>query len=137
MTNSAGRQYFSNKSVRDKLGMGFCEPGGSALSRDLDQSPTSRRRAFMGLPKDFVIRSLRHTMLTRLGESRVDADAVTVVRIAGSIAISQRYVDPTAEAVERAFLRLQDVAEVELPVRKRLRPGANSATSEERPLLSY
>jgi len=91
----------------------------------------------MGLPKDFVIRSLRHTMLTRLGESRVDADAVTVVRIAGSIAISQRYVDPTAEAVERAFLRLQDVAEVELPVRKRLRPGANSATSEERPLLSY
>jgi integrase len=60
-----------------------------------------------GLPADFVMHTLRHTMLTRLGESGVDA--FTIMRIAGhsSITISQRYVHPTPEAVERAFERLQ------------------------------
>jgi hypothetical protein len=45
-------------------------------------------------------------MLTRLGESGVDA--FTIMRIAGhSITVSQRYVHPTPEAMERAFERLQ------------------------------
>lgn len=46
-------------------------------------------------------------MLTRLGESGVDA--FTIMRIAGhsSITVSQRYVHPSPEAVERAFERLQ------------------------------
>lgn len=59
-------------------------------------------------PADFVLHSLRHTMLTRLGESGVDA--FTIMRIAGhsSIVVSQRYIHPTPEAVERAFVRLQD-----------------------------
>jgi integrase len=58
-------------------------------------------------PADFVLHSLRHTMLTRLGESGVDA--FTIIRIAGhsSIVVSQRYIHPTPEAVERAFERLQ------------------------------
>jgi len=66
-----------------------------------------KARALVGLGKDFVIHSLRHTMLTRLGESGVDA--FTIMRIAGhsSIVVSQRYVHPTPEAVERAFERLQ------------------------------
>src|SRR5215469_11059470 len=64
-------------------------------------------RESMRLPADFVIHSLRHTMLTRLGESGVDAFAI--MRIAGhsSITVSQRYVHPSPEAVERAFERLQ------------------------------
>lgn len=63
-----------------------------------------RKRLF---PSDFVLHSLRHTMLTRLGESGVDA--FTIMRIAGhsSITVSQRYIHPTPEAVERAFERLQ------------------------------
>ena len=54
-----------------------------------------------------MIHSLRHTMLSRLGESGVDA--FTIMRIAGhsSITVSQRYVHPSPEAVERAFERLQ------------------------------
>ena len=66
-----------------------------------------KARAMVGLGRDFVIRSLRHTMLTRLGESGVDA--FTIMRIAGhsSITVSQRYVHPSPEAVERAFERLQ------------------------------
>jgi hypothetical protein len=66
-----------------------------------------KARTIVGLGKDFVIHSLRHTMLTRLGESGVDA--FTIMRIAGhsSITMSQRCVHPTPEAVERAFERLQ------------------------------
>lgn len=50
-------------------------------------------------PVDFVLNSLRHTMLTRLGELGVDA--FTVMRTAGhsSIAVSQRYIHPTPGAV--------------------------------------
>jgi integrase len=66
-----------------------------------------KARTTLKMPKNFVIHSLRHTMLTRLGESGVDA--FTIMRIAGhsSITVSQRYVHPSPEAVERAFERLQ------------------------------
>jgi integrase len=55
----------------------------------------------------FVMHSLRHTMLTRLGES--GTDAFTIMRIAAhsSVVVSQRNVHPTPETVERAFERLQ------------------------------
>jgi hypothetical protein len=67
-------------------------------------------------------------MLTRLGESGVDA--FTIMRIAGhsSIVVSQRYIHPTPEAVERAFERLQlHGADPEIEV-KRLPPATVSAT---------
>ena len=78
---------------------------------------------------DFVLHSLRHTMLTRLGESGVDA--FTIMPIAGhsSIVVSQRYIHPTLEAVERAFERLQlsgKEQEIEL---KRLPPATVSGMS--------
>lgn len=77
----------------------------------------SRVREKMGLPADFVIHSLRHTMLTRLGEAGVDA--FTIMRIAGhsSITVSQRYIHPSTEAMERAFEKLE---------------AANSASGTER-----
>jgi integrase len=58
-------------------------------------------------PKEFVIHSARHTCLTRLGEA--GADAFTIMKLAGhsSVTVSQRYVHPTPEAVERAFERLE------------------------------
>jgi integrase len=63
--------------------------------------------AALKLSKDFVIHSLRHTMLTRLGEA--GADAFTIMRIAGhsGVVVSQRYVHPTPELLERAFERLE------------------------------
>ncbi|HLX43598.1 MAG TPA: site-specific integrase [Bryobacteraceae bacterium] len=63
-------------------------------------------RALLGMPADFVIHSLRHTMLTRLGEA--GADAFTIMRIAGhsSVTVSQRYVHPSPESLETAFERL-------------------------------
>ena len=76
------------------------------LHRDVAASVVDgKRRPIFGA--DFVLHSPRNTMLTRLGESGVDA--FTIMRIAGhsSVVVSQRYVRPTPEAVERAFERLQ------------------------------
>jgi integrase len=56
--------------------------------------------------RSFVLYSLRHTFLTRLGES--GCDAWTLARIAGhsSVAISSRYVHPSEDAVFAAFSNL-------------------------------
>lgn len=56
--------------------------------------------------RPFVLYSLRHTFLTRLGES--GCDAWTLARIAGhsSVAISARYVHPSEDAVLAAMNRL-------------------------------
>ncbi len=54
----------------------------------------------------FVLYSLRHTFLTRLGES--GCDAWTLARVAGhsSVAMSNRYVHPSEDAVLGALSRL-------------------------------
>ncbi len=66
-------------------------------------------RDTLKVSKEFVVHSLRHTMLTRLGEA--GADAFTIMKIAGhsSVTVSQRYVHPTPEGMERAFERLQEL----------------------------
>lgn len=63
------------------------------------------------LPPTFVIHSLRHTFGTRLGEA--GADAFTIMRLMGhsSVTVSQRYVHPTPEALERAVERLEALRE--------------------------
>ena len=85
---------------------------------------------------DFALHSLRHTMLTRLGESGVDA--FTIMRIAGhSIVVSQRYIHPTPEAEERAFERLQLSAKVTIIEPKRRLPATVSATLKRRAAVSH
>ena len=56
--------------------------------------------------RPFVLYSLRHTFLTRLGES--GCDAWTLARIAGhsSVSMSSRYVHPSEDAVLTAMARL-------------------------------
>ena len=46
-------------------------------------------------------------MLTRLGEAGVDA--FTIMRITGhsSVTVSQKYVHPSPESIERAFAKLE------------------------------
>lgn len=62
--------------------------------------------------RPFVLYSLRHTFLTRLGES--GCDAWTLARIAGhsSIGISARYVHPSNDAVMNVFSRLLPAKEL-------------------------
>ena len=83
------------------------EPGTGPLSIFTLDDQHARVRVVLRLPKDFVIHSLRHTMLTRLGEA--GADAFTIMRIArhSSVAVSQRYVHPSPESLERAFEQLE------------------------------
>ena len=61
---------------------------------------------------DFVLHALRHTMLTRLGES--GADPYTIMKIAGhsSIIVSQRYVHPTPERMESAFAQMETMNQI-------------------------
>jgi integrase len=65
-----------------------------------------RRALTLSRVRPFVLYSLRHTFLTRLGES--GCDAWTLARIAGhsSVGISSRYVHPSEDAVLAALDRL-------------------------------
>ena len=77
---------FANREGKPYVGTSI-----SRLHRDaVAPSVKGKRRPLF--PGDFVLHSLRHTMLTRLGESGVDA--FTIMRIAGhsSIVVSQRYI---------------------------------------------
>jgi integrase len=80
--------------------------GNPILVTSLDHQH-SKVRELLKMPEDFVVHSLRHTMLTRLG--LLGVDAFTIMKIAGhsSITISQRYVHPSPESVERAFEKLE------------------------------
>lgn len=62
--------------------------------------------------RPFVLYSLRHTFLTRLGEA--GCDAWTLARIAGhsSIAMSARYVHPSEDAVMNVFSRMTPLKEL-------------------------
>lgn len=91
-------------------------------------------RQALKLSADAVIHSFRHTFGTRLGEA--GADAFTIMKVMGhsTVVVSQKYVHPTPEAMERAFERL-DVANqkalANLPgEQKRLLPATISATVE-------
>lgn len=57
--------------------------------------------------KPFVLYSLRHTMLTRLGEAGADAFAIQKIAGHSSIVVSQRYVHPTPGRLESAFAALE------------------------------
>ncbi len=81
---------------------------GLMLSTSLDHLHKVLREA-LKLPQEFVLDSLRHTYGARLGEA--GADAFTIMRLMGhsSATVSQRYVHPTPEAMERAVERFERV----------------------------
>jgi integrase len=68
-----------------------------------------RRALRLSAVRPFVLYSLRHTFLTRLGAA--GCDAWTLARIAGhsSIAMSARYVHPSTDAVMNVFARLEAI----------------------------
>ena len=65
--------------------------------------------------KPFQPYILRHTALTQLAEA--GCDVFTLARIAGhsSITITQRYVHPQEDAIERAFKQAKEAALPALP----------------------
>lgn len=85
----------------------FRHANGGPLSETLLDQQHARLRQVIKLPVDFVLHSLRHTFGTRLGEA--GADAFTIMKLMGhsTVTVSQRYVHPSPESIERAFERLQ------------------------------
>ena len=57
---------------------------------------------------------LRHTFATRLGES--GADVFTIMKLMGhsSVSVSQKYVYPSPESVERGFAKLEALSVSEM-----------------------
>lgn len=96
-----------NRSLESKSAFVFAgEHGKPFLVTSLCHQHNKVRTA-LNLPQDFVVHSLRHTMLTRLGEA--GTDVFTIKQIAGhsSVKVSEKYVHPTPEGLERAFERLE------------------------------
>lgn len=87
---------------------GFVWPGDTSAGYIHDE--TIRRAHLKAVEaakiRHFVLYSIRHTFLTRLGES--GCDAWTLARIAGhnSIKISSRYAHPSEDAVSAAMSKL-------------------------------
>jgi integrase len=78
-------------------------------SRHIEPSSLKKQHSkalMLSKVRPFVLYSLRHTFLTRLGQS--GCDVWTLARVAGhsSIAISARYVHPSEDAVLEAMERL-------------------------------
>jgi integrase len=84
---------------------------------DLDLPSVREKQAFLRELLPFEPYVLRHTALTQLAQA--GCDAFTLARIAGhsSITITQRYIHPQADAIERAF------APFSLPLRKKVENG--------------
>ncbi len=61
------------------------------------------------LSPEFVVHSLRHTFATRLGEAGAPAHEIMKILGHHSITVSEKYVHPTPESLERAFGRLHSM----------------------------
>jgi integrase len=113
------------------------ESGDGPLSVFTLDDQHARLRASLGWTKDFVIHSLRHTLLTRMGEA--GTDVFTIMRVAGhsSVTVSQRYVHPSPQALEMAFEKL-DILNAKAakalqvsPVRQLVPPLSHTSVSHE------
>lgn len=91
----------------------FQRADGPKLSQTWLNEQHRSLRPLRKMPEDFVPHSFRHTFGTRLGES--GADAFTIMRLMGSssVTISQRYVHPSPESMERAFACLEALSDTE------------------------
>ena len=109
-------------------------------SSSLDHLHRELRQA-LNMPGEFVLHSLRHTYGTRLGEAGTDAFSIMTLMGHGSVTISQRYVHPTPEALERAVERLEGLNREAMnrleAGPKRQLPATISATPEEQASVSH
>lgn len=84
----------------------FHRENGLPLSETwMDQQHAATRDLLKLPPQEFVLHCLRHTFGTRLAES--GADVFTIMKLMGhsTVSVSQRYVHPSPEAIERAYER--------------------------------
>jgi integrase len=106
------RAMLDNRKASSQSAYVFTDDTGSKpLSIWTMEDQHKRMRQALKLPADAVIHSFRHTFGTRLGET--GADAFTIMKVMGhsTVVVSQKYVHPTPETMERAFERLNAASE--------------------------
>jgi len=91
-----------------RSGLVFSRNDGAPLAQTYLNEQHNAIRKALKFPREFVPHSLRHTFGTRIGER--GADAFTIMKIMGhsTVTVSQRYVHPTPETMERAIRGLED-----------------------------
>lgn len=106
LTVRAG-EMLKKKKGADVDGLVFSRENGDRLAQTWVNEQQRAVREKLGLPKEFVPHSLRHTFGTRLGESGVDS--FTIMKLMGhsTVTVSQRYVPPSPEAVEQAVSKME------------------------------
>jgi integrase len=103
------RDMLESRKAESKTPWVFAESAARPmLNSSLDHLQKGLRET-LKMSGEFVLHSLRHSYGTRLGEA--GADAFTIMRLMGhsSVTVSQRYVHPTPEALERAVERLESL----------------------------
>jgi integrase len=143
-SRSAGRSLSLTQRVQTMLeeGVKDCRTewvfpaadGVPMLVRSLDHLHTEVREG-LKLNPEFAIHSFRPAFLTRMVESGTDAFAIMKLAGHSSVTLSQRYVHPTPEAMERAMERCDSMNQKALEglkeVPKGLPPATVSATPDE------
>ena len=80
----------------------------------------ARIRRKLGHPSDFVIHSMRHTALTRFGESGIDIYSLQAIAGHASITTTQKYVHPVSEHIARSMDKFDARSRViEMPRQRR------------------
>jgi integrase len=90
-----------------KAGYVFHRSHGQPVYQTWLNQQHSDLRGLLKLPIEFVPHSFRHTYGTRLGEAGTDAFTIKQLMGHSSVTVSQKYVHPTPETVERAVQRLE------------------------------
>jgi hypothetical protein len=79
------------------------------LELSLDHQHEEVRDDTLKWSKEFVVHSLRHTMLSGFGEAGTDAFTIMKIAAHSSVTVCERYLRPTPEGMEHAFERLQEL----------------------------
>lgn len=121
LTERAGKMLAARQDKRRSIWVFENEEGSGPLSKSTVCHQHIDRRRLLKMPKGFVIHSLRHTMLTRLGAS--GADVFLIKKIAGhsSVTVSEKYIHPVPRSLEAAFQRFEKMGQ------KALEEGAKTA----------
>jgi integrase len=108
LTRRAHRMLSERRRV-SQMPFVFADPEGNVPRVSSVDHVHSRTRKELKFSTEFVLHSLRHTYLTRLGLA--GADAFTIMKLAGhsSVTVSQRYVHPTPRAMQDAVARLDNM----------------------------
>jgi site-specific recombinase XerD len=83
----------------------------------------NKLRTHLKMRSEFVMHSLRHSFGTMLGQSGVDAIAITKIMGHSTVKVSERYIGPSEEVLRLAFEKVQN----------RPQPATISATVAEGP----